>query len=106
MRESKWRKKCARKCTAALLAVTVGVTGMTGLTMLVPQTLMEVRAMTDKAMDVYDEIVSTYSVDSAVPDYKSYVSGFDAVYPDDSISVEAKDFVRYGFTARGRVFLQ
>lgn len=88
MRESKW----LRKCTAALLAVTVGVTGVT---MLPPQTLMEADAMTDKTMDAYDEIVSTYSVDSSVPDYKAYVAGFHDVYPGDSISVEAKDFVRY-----------
>lgn len=88
MRESKW----LRKCTAALLAVTVGVTGVT---MLPPQTLVEADAMTDKTMDAYDEIVSTYSVDSSVPDYKSYLAGFNAAYPGDSISVEAKDFVRY-----------
>lgn len=30
-----------------------------------------------------------------MPDYKAYVAGFNAAYPGDSISVEAKDFVRY-----------
>lgn len=95
MRESKWRKPCAKKCMAALLSVTVGVTGITGLTMLIPQGSIETNAMTDKTMDVYDDIVSTYSVDSSIPDYRSYVSGFTAAYPSESITVDAKDFVRY-----------
>jgi ABC-type glycerol-3-phosphate transport system substrate-binding protein len=80
---------------AALLSVTVGVTGITGLTMLIPQGSIETNAMTDKTMDVYDDIVSTYSVDSSIPDYRSYVSGFTAAYPSESITVDAKDFVRY-----------
>lgn len=95
MRESRWRKSCAKKCMAALLSVTVGVTGITGLTMLIPQGSIETNAMTDKTMDAYDDIVSTYSVDSSVPDYRSYVSGFTAAYPSESITVDAKDFVRY-----------
>lgn len=95
MRESKWRKPCAKKCMAALLSVTVGVTGITGLTMLIPQGSIETNAMTDKTMDAYDDIVSTYSVDSSIPDYRSYVSGFTAAYPSESITVDAKDFVRY-----------
>lgn len=95
MRESKWRKPCAKKCMAALLSVTVGVTGITGLTMLIPQGSIETNAMTDKTMDTYDDIVSTYSVDSSIPDYRSYVSGFTAAYPSESITVDAKDFVRY-----------
>jgi len=80
---------------AALLSVTVGVTGITGLTMLIPQGSIETNAMTDKTMDAYDDIVSTYSVDSSIPDYRSYVSGFTAAYPSESITVDAKDFVRY-----------
>lgn len=44
---------------------------------------------------MYDDIVSTYSVDSSIPDYRSYVSGFTAAYPSESITVDAKDFVRY-----------
>lgn len=52
MRESKWRKPCAKKCMAALLSVTVGVTGITGLTMLIPQGSIETNAMTDKTMGV------------------------------------------------------
>lgn len=95
MRESKWRKPCAKKCMVALLSVTVGVTGITGLTMLIPQGSIETNAMTDKTMDAYDDIVSTYSVDSSIPDYRSYVSGFTAAYPSESITVDAKDFVRY-----------
>lgn len=95
MRESKWRKPCAKKCMAALLSVTVGVTGITGLTMLIPQGSIETNAMTDNTMDAYDDIVSTYSVDSSIPDYRSYVSGFTAAYPSESITVDAKDFVRY-----------
>lgn len=95
MRESKWRKPCAKKCMAALLSVTVGVTGITGLTMLIPQGSIETNAMTDNTMDAYDDIVSTYSIDSSIPDYRSYVSGFTAAYPSESITVDAKDFVRY-----------
>ncbi len=74
-----------KKCMAVLLAVAVGVTGITAL----PQARMEADAMTDKTMDEYDEIVSTYSVDSSVPDYKSYVKNYNAVYPDARIEVEA-----------------
>jgi len=76
---------------AVLLAVAVGVTGITAL----PQARMEADAMTDKTMDEYDEIVSTYSVDSSVPDYKSYVKNYNAVYPDARIEVEAGAYVRY-----------
>lgn len=42
-----------KKCMAVLLAVAVGVTGITAL----PQARMEADAMTDKTMDEYDEIV-------------------------------------------------
>ena len=80
-----------KKCMAVLLAVAVGVTGITAL----PQARMEADAMTDKTMDEYDEIVSTYSVDSSVPDYKSYVKNYNAVYPDARIEVEAGAYVRY-----------
>lgn len=80
-----------KKCTAVLLAVAVGVTGITVL----PQARMEADAMTDKTMDEYDEIVSTYSVDASVPDYKSYVTNYNAVYPDTRIEVEAAAYVRY-----------
>ena len=76
MRESKWRKPCAKKCMAALLSVTVGVTGITGLTMLIPQGSIETNAMTDNTMDAYDDIVSTYSVDSSIPDYRSYAVSY------------------------------
>ena len=86
MRGSRQLKKCA----AVLLAVAVGVTTMTVL----PQARMEADAMTDKTMDEYDEIVSTYSVDSSVPDYKSYVANHSAVYPDARIEVEAAAYVR------------
>ena len=77
-----------KKCTALLLAVVMG-------TSFLPQTLLEAEAMTDRTMDEYDDIVSTYSVDATVPDYKTYVESHNAVYPADTISVEAKDFVRY-----------
>ena len=54
-----------------------------------------VEARTDLEMDDYDEIVSTYSVDDSVPDYKAYVASHNAVYPDKSITVGAESCVRY-----------
>lgn len=92
MRKFKRHKKCLRKCTAALLAVVMGASMTASF---LPQSAMEVNAMTDKTMDAYDDIVSTYSVDASIPDYKTYVAGHDAVYPDTQISVEAEDYVRY-----------
>lgn len=93
MKKSRWLKKCAKKCTAAFLAVTVGVTGSM---MLSPRMAMETEAMTDKTMDEYDEIVSTYSVDASVPDYKAYVANYpNAAHPDASIVIDAADYVRY-----------
>lgn len=93
------RRRPRQRCTAAFLAVMTGITaGVFPVSMsgaLFPGVQPQVNAMTDRSMDEYDEIVSTYSVDASVPDYKTYVAGYDAVYPDAQMVIEAKDYVRY-----------
>ncbi len=52
-------------------------------------------AATNMTMDEFDEIVSTYTVDDSIPDYKEYLAGYDEVYPDTEIVVTADDLDRY-----------
>ncbi|MCD7764230.1 MAG: ABC transporter substrate-binding protein, partial [Lachnospiraceae bacterium] len=52
-------------------------------------------AATNMTMDEFDEIVSTYTVDDSIPDYKEYLAGYDEVYPDTEIVVTAEDLERY-----------
>lgn len=59
------------------------------------QAVTNTYAMTDLKMDEYDDIVSTYSVNDSVPDYKDYVNQFDAVYPSEPVTIGAEDCVRY-----------
>ena len=44
----------------------------------------------------YQEIVSTYSINEAIPDYADYIAAWeDAARPDAVVTVEADAFVRY-----------
>lgn len=53
------------------------------------------RAQTSLSMDDYDDILSSYSIDDSIPDYRDYVSQFEARYPDAEIRVGAEANVRY-----------
>jgi ABC-type glycerol-3-phosphate transport system substrate-binding protein len=75
--------------------VTAGILTAVILVLAMPVTLMTLNAKTDKTMDEYDDIVSTYSVDSSVPDYKTYVAGYSQVYPTDTLTIDAGEYVRY-----------
>ena len=79
-----------KRAASALLIV-----GMV-FTML-PQAVTNTYAMTDLTMDEYDDIVSTYSVNDSVPDYKDYVNQFDAVYPSQSAQRTASVMMRAMF---------
>ena len=63
--------------------------------LMLPVGSSHVEAKTELEMDDYDDIVSTYSVDDSVLDYKDYVNQFSAVYPEKSITVGAESCVRY-----------
>ncbi|MDE6387809.1 MAG: extracellular solute-binding protein [Lachnospiraceae bacterium] len=52
-------------------------------------------AQTSLSMDDYDDIISSYSIDDSIPNYRDYVAQFDAVYPDAEIRVGAEASVRY-----------
>lgn len=52
-------------------------------------------ARTTVSMDEYDEMVSSYSVDDTVLDYKDYKKSYDEVYPEAVITIGAEDYVRY-----------
>ena len=82
-------KQRMRKRVTSVLAAAAAVM------LMLPLGSTRVEARTDLEMDDYDEIVSTYSVDDSVPDYKDYVALHNAVYPDKSITVGAESCVRY-----------
>ncbi|MCM1268679.1 MAG: hypothetical protein NC302_12325, partial [Bacteroidales bacterium] len=52
-------------------------------------------AQTNLSMDDYDDIIDTYSIDDSIPNYRDYVTQFDAVYPDAEIRVGAEANIRY-----------
>lgn len=52
-------------------------------------------AQTNLSMDDYDDILSYYSIDDSISDYRDYVTRFDAIYPDAEIRVGAEACVRY-----------
>lgn len=52
-------------------------------------------AQTNLSMDDYDDILSSYSIDDSISDYRDYVAQFDAIYPDVEIRVGAEACVRY-----------
>ena len=52
-------------------------------------------AQTSQSMDDYDDILSSYSIDDSVVDYRTYAGQFNAVYPEAEIRVGADACVRY-----------
>lgn len=82
-------KQTTKKRVTSVLAIAMTVL------LAFPLGSAHVEAGTELAMDDYDDIVSTYSVDDSVLDYKDYVNNFNGVYPDKSITVGAESCVRY-----------
>ncbi|MBQ8639444.1 MAG: extracellular solute-binding protein [Lachnospiraceae bacterium] len=52
-------------------------------------------AETDLSIDDFMEIVGTYSVNNDIPGYREYCDQFDAVWPEETVSIGAADYVRY-----------
>ena len=82
-------KQNTRKRVTSVLAAAMAVL------LMLPLGSAHVEARTELEMDDYDDIVSTYSVDDSVLDYKDYVNQFNAIYPEKSITVGAQGCVRY-----------
>lgn len=62
---------------------------------------------TDLTAEMYHEIVSTYSINDAIPDYDAYLAACGAARPDASIVIDAEAYVRYeedGTPARPMTF--
>ena len=82
-------KQNTRKRVTSVLAAAMAVL------LMLPLGSAHVEARTELEMDDYDDIVSTYSVDDSVLDYKDYVNQLSAIYPEKSITVGADGCVRY-----------
>lgn len=52
-------------------------------------------AMTDVSMDELDELVSSYSVNKEIPDYREYLNLYEQTFPNQTVEIEATDYVRY-----------
>lgn len=53
-------------------------------------------AVTQKMMDEFDEMISTYNIDSSIPSYKAYKNQYASkARPDDVIEIPAGSYVRY-----------
>lgn len=53
-------------------------------------------AKTDIGMDEFEHKIGTYNIDDSIPDYKDYLEQYpDTEYSDKTITVGAKDCVRY-----------
>ena len=67
----------------------------------------DVYAESDLTLEDYEEIVSTYSVDSSVMSYKDYLNLYDGADADEEIIVTSSDLVRYednGETAEPEIY--
>ncbi len=78
-----------KKATAAVLLAAMVFT-------ILPAAGMESQAKTDRSMDDFDELVSTYNVDDTIPSYREYKAAHgDAPYPNSVVEIPAAGFVRY-----------
>ena len=83
------RRETGKKIVSLMLAVVMAVT-------LLPVAQMESFAKTDKLMEEYDEIISTYNIDDSILSYKEYIAlHADKTRPDGAIEIPAGDYVRY-----------
>lgn len=83
------RRETGKKIIALALTVAMAMT-------LLPGTGLEGYAKTDKLMDDFDDIISTYNIDPSIPSYKEYKMEHEGdKKPETSIEVPAGGFVRY-----------
>ena len=83
------RRETGKKVIALALTVAMAMT-------LLPGTGLEGYAKTDKLMDDFDDIISTYNIDPSIPSYKEYKKEHEGdKKPATSIEVPAGEFVRY-----------
>ena len=83
------RRETGKKVIALALTVAMAMT-------LLPGTGLEGYAKTDKLMDDFDDIISTYNIDPSIPSYKEYKKEHEGdKKPATSIEVPAGGFVRY-----------
>ena len=83
------RRETGKKIIALALTVAMAMT-------LLPGTGLEGYAKTDKLMDDFDDIISTYNIDPSIPSYKEYKKEHEGdKKPETSIEVPAGEFVRY-----------
>ena len=83
------RRETGKKIMSLMLAVVMALS-------LLPIAEMESYAKTDKLMDEFDEIISTYNIDDSIPSYKNYIAQYATMNrPDGSIEIPAGGYVRY-----------
>ncbi|MBQ9134672.1 MAG: ABC transporter substrate-binding protein, partial [Lachnospiraceae bacterium] len=83
------RRETGKKIMSMMLAVVMALS-------LLPIAEMESYAKTDKLMEEFDEIISTYNIDDSIPSYKNYIAQYATMNrPDGSIEIPAGDYVRY-----------
>ena len=82
------RKKTMNKilATALTAAMTLQLAAVPGL---------NASGSTECSMDEFEDIVSTYSIDSSIPGYREYLTQHELNYPDAEIEVSAADYDRY-----------
>lgn len=83
------RRETGKKIMSMMLAVVMALS-------LLPIAEMESYAKTDKLMEEFDEIISTYNIDDSILSYKNYIAQYATMNrPDGSIEIPAGDYVRY-----------
>lgn len=83
------RRETGKKIMSMMLAVVMALS-------LLPITEMESYAKTDKLMEEFDEIISTYNIDDSILSYKNYIAQYaDENRPEGKIEIPAGDYVRY-----------
>ncbi|MGN0432233.1 MAG: extracellular solute-binding protein [Lachnospiraceae bacterium] len=83
------RRETGKKIMSMMLAVVMALS-------LLPIAEMESYAKTEKLMEEFDEIISTYNIDDSIPSYKNYMAGYATMNrPDRTIEIPAGDYVRY-----------
>ncbi|MBO5166856.1 MAG: extracellular solute-binding protein [Lachnospiraceae bacterium] len=83
------RRETGKRIMSMVLAVVMALS-------LLPIAEMESYAKTDKLMEEFDEIISTYNIDDSILSYKNYIAQYATMNrPDGSIEIPAGDYVRY-----------
>lgn len=69
---------------------------------LFPQNNLNVFAKTNTTFEEFNDIVSTYSVDGSVTNFKAYIESVPKVYAKSEIEIDAGSFVRYEEEENGK----